>query len=220
MKMNAFRKMGQQMNRRSFCFWGIGAWILTACSGCSLSPVQPDFTRYFVLTSRPAPSVEPSIGARPAPWRIGLRSIEVPLFLRNKAILVRLSANEVRFIEEARWAESLDQGLARVLRENLESRPDVDRVVPVATISDEERDFDVLVRVLRCEGGHDGGVARFSASIEISSAAPNAGTRTREIFTTEVPGWDGNDYDQLAQKLSTAIAALADRIVALAAAEK
>ena len=127
---------------------------------------------------------------------------------------VRLTANEVAYVDEARWAETLEQGIGRVLRESLEGRPEIAHVAANAT---QEHDFDIAVRVLRCEGDREKGVARFSAAVEIYAAGPGGVRRGRDTFTTEVPGWDKQSYGQLAAKLSEAVDAFGDRIVALLA---
>ena len=186
-------------------------------AGCSLPQAQPDLTRYFVLTSRLARADDSAATPSEKRWRIGLRAVEVPAFLRNKAMLVRLNRNEVRFMEDARWAEPLDAAITRVLREDLDLHPHVSRVAMLTATSEQARDFDVMVHVLRCEGGRDGDVARFRVRLEILSPDANNQIRAGEVFSTEIPGWNGKDYGQLAQKLSEAVEALSERIVAIAA---
>lgn len=185
------------------------AWLLAA-TGCNLIPPStPDATRYYVLTTAAG---KPAAASPTAHWRVALRPIEVPSFLRGKAMEVRSAGNEIHFAEEARWAESLDAGLSRVLRENLDGRGEVAHVVSSAG---EEHDFEIAVRLLRCEGDRDAKVARFTAVVEIFPPGAGSERRVRDVFTMEVPGWDGS-YGQLALKLSEAVDGLADRIAALA----
>ena len=199
---------------------GLGCAVLgLLAGGCSLPQVQPDLARYFVLTGQPLRLAD-SAPAGSATSRIGLRAVEVPAFLRTKSMVVRVNRNEVRLVEDARWAEPLEAGIARALRENLDAHPGVSRVVLVTATSDQPRDFDVVIRVLRCEGGRDGDVARFAARIEILAPNTTNERRASDVFSTEVAGWNGNDYGQLAQKLSEAIAELADRVVKLADASQ
>ena len=124
---------------------------------------------------------------------------------------VRTAGNEIHYAEQALWAESLEAGLSRVLRESLEHRGEVAHVV---ASSGEDPDFDVLVRVLRCEGDRDAKVARFAAVVEVYAPRIGAELRAKETFTMEVPGWDGS-YGQLAAKLSAAVDDLSGRIVTL-----
>lgn len=190
----------------------VSATLLLGLAACSLPPAQPDPTRYYVLTplGRQAEGTA-TAGAR---WRVALRPVAMPNFLRGKTMAVRVGSNEVVYVDEARWAETLEAGIGRVLRESLESRPEI---AFVATSSGEDHDLDVAVRVLRCEGDREKGVARFTAAVEIYAAGPGGARRGRDIFTTEVPGWDRQNYGQLASKLSEAVDVFGDRIVALLA---
>lgn len=189
---------------------------LLAVAGCNLiPPAAPDATHYYVLTTTPP---KPAMVTFSGPhWSVALRSVEIPSFLRGKAMQVRSGGNEIHYAEEARWAESLEAGLGRVLRESLEGRGAVGHVV---TSLGEDHDFEIAVRVLRCEGDRDAKAARFTAVVEIYPPGAGAERRARDTFTMEVPNWDGS-YAQLATKLSEAVDGLADRIVTLLpAAEK
>ena len=101
--------------------------LLGLTAGCSVLPeVQPDLTRYYVLTP-----VAPAAEAAPAPERprrISLRVTDMPAFLRGQLMKVRVAENEVRFVDEARWAEPLESGLARVMRNNFDLRATEDAV--------------------------------------------------------------------------------------------
>lgn len=184
-------------------------WLL-AGTGCNVIPAsQPDVTRYYVLTTA---ATKPAMVSLAGPhWRVALRPVEVPSFLRGKAMQVRQAGNEIHYAEEARWAEALEAGLSRVLRESLEGRGEVAHVVSSAG---EEHDFEIAVRLLRCEGDREAKVARFTAVVEIYLPGAGSERRARDTFTMEVPGWDGS-YGQLALKLSEAVDGLADRIVTL-----
>lgn len=193
---------------------GVG---LFAVVGCSLPEAQPDLTRFYVLSS-PVPKTDAAASAAsasPAP-RIVLRPIVVPEFLRGKIMLVRLGENEVRFIDQARWAEPLEAGLTRVVRESLMRGSGVD----VLGRGGDEHDFDVAILLRRYEGALPAGAARLSAHIEIFSIGLEPKLVAQEDFTTEIPGWEGKDYGDLAKKLSEAADALARRIAALLAAAK
>ena len=192
---------------------GLLAVLAGAGAGCSLPAAQADPTRYYVLTAGEKPAAAPVISPH---WRVALRTVEMPNFLRGKAMQVRVAGNEISYADEARWAETLEAGIGRVLRESLEGRGEVARVV---TSMGEEHDYDLVVRVLRCEGDRTKGVARFTAAVEVYTAGPGGARRGRDTFTTEVPGWDGKDYGQLAAKLSEAVDAFGDRIVGLMATE-
>ena len=182
---------------------------------CSLPQAQPDLTRFYLLNEvQHKADVAEVVGEPP---RIVLRPVIVPDYLRGRIMQVRIGENELRFIDQARWAEPLESGLTRVLREDLSQRPA--RVRVVARASD-EHDFVVAVNLRRCEGLMPAGAARLAARIEVFSSGTEASLVAQEDFTFDVSGWDGADYGMLASKLSLAADALTERIVTLLPAKK
>ncbi len=190
----------------------VSALLAAVLAGCALPEAKPDLTRYYLLTSSTTNPPEETAGAR---WQLGLRPVEVAPFLKHRAMLLRRGTNEVRFVEEARWAEPLEAGVARVLRESLETRRDVARVANVTRSSEAARDYDVLVRIQRCEGVPERGLARFEAIVEIYTTDLDPVRVGREVVTAETGGWDANNYEDLARKLSAALEQVADRAIAL-----
>jgi hypothetical protein len=202
--------------RTSFALLAPAA-ALAVLSACSVIPeVTPDLTRYYVLTTPVAVEPAPAPEAKTVP-RIALRPVVVPEFLRGRIMQVRFGPNEVRFIDNARWAEPLESGLNRVLQENLGQRASAVRVV---TRSGEPHDFDVAVHIRQFEGVLPAGSAGVSARIEVYSTDVEPKLLAQESFNTLVPHWDGKDHGQLAQKLSEAAATLSDRIIATISAAK
>lgn len=192
----------------AFCF--SAAALVLFHGGCSVIPeASPDTTRYYVLTAG-AGSEAP--GPDSAPPRVSLRPVVVPDFLRGRIMQVRIGRNEVRFIDSARWAEPLESGLNRVLRDNLAQRATAVRIV---TRTGEQHDYDVAVHIRHFEGVLPKGAAGISARIEIYTTDLEPKLVAQDDFVTEVPNWDGKDHGQLANKLSEATAALSDRIIAL-----
>lgn len=191
---------------------GLLGILLVVFSGCSIVPeAQPDPTRFYVLTATaPATPAAPSAPASNVP-KVILRPVIVPEFLRGRVMQVRLAENEVRFVDVARWAEPLEAGLNRVLREDLLQRPDVH----VMTRGGDAHDFEVSIQLRRCEGVSAEGVARLSARIEVYSNDLESKLVAQDDFTTDVAGWDGKDFGQLAGKLSVAAATLSERIFTL-----
>jgi uncharacterized lipoprotein YmbA len=183
--------------------------LLTACS-IPLPTAQPDTTRYYLLSSA---AVRPGAKAETAskPSVLGVRNVEIPSYLRNKSFAIRSHANEVTFLDLVRWGEPLDQGIARVLVENLQALPNVARVSTQPFRADERRDFDLLVQVSACEGVADGTV-QVSATWRIAVPTAAANTVAEGRFTAAGLRWDGHDYGQLAAKLSEALAGLSHDI--------
>jgi hypothetical protein len=188
-----------------------------AAGGCKILPdATVDPTRYFVLDGPPA--TEPAVARIAGAHQLGLRSVELPGYLRNhKDMVVRTGANELRFEEFARWAEPLDSGLNRVLKERLLSMDTIGGVSTYPFSVDVRRDYDVAIRVLNCEGlsvGGKAGVARFAAAYDIIASGAGGQVVARRIFTAPDQPWDGRDFGSLAKLLSDEMARLAIDIAA------
>lgn len=177
-----------------------------AASSCSLPQAQPDLTRFYILTAS-AKTAAPVSGE---PAKIFLRSINVPEFLRGRIFVVRTGNNQVSFIDQARWAEPLEAGLHRVIAEDLAQNGL--RVVPRGS---EEHTFEIAVWIKSCEGIAGKGAARLAARIEIFKMGTEPTVVAQDHFVTEVAGWDGKDYSQLAEKLSEAVSEMSERTAKL-----
>jgi len=185
--------------------------LLTACS-LPLPQAQSDLTRYYLLTStdiRPATDTAPAV----KPWVVGMRAVDMPAYLQGKSFAIRSHTNEIMFLDFVLWGEPLDQGVARVLAENLRSLKNVARVSLPPFRADEQRDFEILVQVSACEGTADGDV-RFAATWRILAPGGSAGTVAEGNYAASGLRWDGRDHGQLAARLSEALAGLSRDIVA------
>lgn len=165
-------------------------------AACSLPEAQPDLTRYYVLTAQGG-AKRGGTEANAAEKKVYLKAVNLPEFLRGRLMLVRLGENEVKYVDTARWAEPLDAGLGRVLRESLAG-------VEVVTRSVDARDFDVVVHVRYCEGVVPAKVARLAARVEVFTAGMDSRRVAEDEFEIESPHWNGEDHGQLAAKLSDA----------------
>ena len=194
---------------RVLFFAGIG--LVSACS-IPLPSAQPDLTRYYLLTAAPA-QPEADAGAALKRWVVGVRAVDIAPYLQTKLFAVRSHGNEIVFLDSTRWGESLDLGIARVLADNLQALKNVARVTTPPFRADEQRDFEILLRVTACEGTADGEV-RFSARWRILAPTAAAGTVAEGAYSASGLRWDGHDHGQLAARLSEAIAALSRDIAA------
>ena len=199
--------------RRRLVGGAMAGVIALAWAGCALPEAQPDLTRYYVLTAD-GTGASASVATAGSGRKVFLKAVNVPEFLRGKVVQVRLAQNEVKYIDTARWAEPLDAGLARVLRESLDR---AEGGVEVVTRPMDARDFDIVVQVRRCEGVVPARVARLDARVEIFSAGLESRRIAEEEFAIEIPGWDGSDYGQLAAKLSEAAQSLGAKMGGLIA---
>lgn len=186
-----------------------GAALAALLAGCNVLPeARPENARYYVLEAKSATATPSAATPSAGAVTLGLRPIEIATYLRGKAIATRVAENEVRYAHDAFWAEPLDAGIARVLRENLAARA---TVLPYPFPAQLPRDYDLTVRVLNAEGGPNG--VRFVAVIELLRVGDKPELVARREFTAPAAAW-GSDYDRLARGLSDAVAALADEVFA------
>lgn len=185
---------------------------LATTVGCKIIPdPAPDPTRFFVLTG---PGLTAGVSTPSGTLRIGLRSVELAPYLQSRSLIVRNGSNEIAFEDYSRWAEPLNEGIARVLRARLTVTPEVERVYSHPFPFNRERDYDISVNVIRCEGARDSGgaVARFAAVFEISAASDGRVITRKTVMNPDIP-WDGQDYPALVAAWSEAVSGLADAII-------
>lgn len=194
-------------------------------SGCNIIPAPTaDSTRYYVLTG-PMGSTSGEAGAQPitGALRLGLKNVELAPYLKKGSLVVRTGDNEVSFPNDARWAEPLEQEILHTLRAQLLATPTVGRVFTQPFSFDEKRDYDLSVRILRCEGvlaGGGKGSVQFAATVEITRSGPAGEIVARKRFVAPESSWDGKDFAKLASELSVAVGALGQEVVATLPAAK
>lgn len=127
--------------KSGLCLSGIAftAAMSTLFTGCLLRPATVS-TRHFVLTPI---STNEAASAATKQLSVGVGFVKMPSYLLRNSLAVRNGANEIEYLEDARWAERLDQCFQRTLAANLS------RLLPSDSVylSDWARD-PVSVRVL------------------------------------------------------------------------
>lgn len=163
---------------------GAGLGLL-ALFGCSLPQPQVDRTRHFTLGEPAGAVVADGVRVRP---------VLLAGHLRNRALAVRVGPNEVIYLEEARWAEPLDEAITQLLRARLGG------VAGGAVVS---------VQVQRCEVDRAAGNAvLIAASYSISvKGVERVGT-----FTAAPRTWDGKNPSGLVGLLREGLGELAEAI--------
>ncbi len=182
-------------------------------AGCHILPApQADAARFYALTAKVIPDQDRLVQAPPSrTLRLGLARVELPTYLQNRAMVIR-TGSEIRYEQNHRWAEPLDEGIARILRDALRAARRVAAVRAAPFSIDEPRDYDVTVRVSRCEGVRDAAgraAGQFAFTLEVTRAdAAHTPVLRKEIPATNVP-WDGSDFSALAAALGDAFAEVA-----------
>jgi uncharacterized lipoprotein YmbA len=164
--------------------------------GCSILPEpQADPTRYFTLSGAAA--------GVPAADALMVRPVRLAGHLRNRNMAVRVSENEVVYLDEVRWAEPLDEAITQVLR---------NRLRPVGGGG------AVVVQIQRCElVRSDGNTVQLSATYALAPAG--GGDGQPGTFTATPRAWTGGDHGALVGLIQAAVNELADAIAAAAAAK-
>jgi uncharacterized lipoprotein YmbA len=183
-----------------------------ALSGCSLGlpQAQNDPTKFYILSA----TTSAATPAAPGAPVLRLRPVEIASYLRARPLIVRRGQNEVDFRDFARWGEPLEQGIARVLREELLASG-VARAVDSGGLRPAEAGdakLELSVRILACEGTADGGV-NFHAVWDLSpiDRSAEAGAVHGDYRPSDLK-WTPRDNASLAAALSRAVGGLASEI--------
>jgi uncharacterized lipoprotein YmbA len=187
-----------QKTRRSLL---LGMVVLCAClAGCA----RTQATRYYTL-SPVAPGSSERAG--PSSLSLGVGPVILPEYLDRPQMMTVAGANEVAFAEFHRWADPLDEMLARVLKEDLAALLATENVAPYPWPAEFEPDVVVEVEVLELAGQPDGGVT-LEARWLVRAAGGRGRVRRTQI---EMPA-EAGDYAALAAAASRAVAALSREI--------
>ncbi|SDR82832.1 ABC-type transport auxiliary lipoprotein family protein [Opitutus sp. GAS368] len=165
-------------------------WLLAACN---LPAPQADTVRYFTLSGPVAAAAD---GAT-------VRPVQLAGHLRNRAMAVRISANEIVYNEDVRWAEALDDAVTQLLR---------------ARVGAAGAGSIITVQIQRCELVRaEGNSVQLAATWTIFTPATDGGGGARHgSFTASPRTWDGKDYGTLVGQIRDAVNELGDALAAAA----
>jgi uncharacterized lipoprotein YmbA len=85
--------------------------------GCLVTPVK-DTSKFYTLGLHSLPGESPQKGCeilQELPIKIDFQVTSLPSYLRKSQLMIQLSEHEVQFDEFHRWAEPLEEGLARMI---------------------------------------------------------------------------------------------------------
>ena len=170
-------------------------FLLFSCiviGGCNVLPQpQTEAVRHFTLAG-PTTVAGVSDGTVVQP-------VQVAGHLRNRSMAIRVGENEVIYLEDVVWAESLADGITQTLR---------DRLSPISSAA------VVSVQVQRCEVDRSSGNSvQLVATYAITTGGTSYPTEKRGLFKATPRTWDGKSYTALVTLLREAVGELADRLV-------
>ncbi len=163
--------------------------VLGLLASCSLPAPQADTVRHFTLSGAAAGAAVPDA--------VVVRPVRLAGHLRNRAMAVRVSENEIVYLDDVRWAEPLDEAITQVLRNRL-------RQLGGAAV--------VTVQIQRCElVRYENNSVQLAATYAVT---PSGGEARPGAFTATARKWDGRDYGALVGLLHESVAELAEAIAA------
>ena len=188
----------------------VGALAVLGSTSCNILPAPTeDLTKFYVLST-----LTPTTDIATSGVSVGIKQVSVAGYLSHHDIVVRSGDNEIDFKDQARWAEPVDTGVARVVRSRLIASPGITHAYLPPLPLEGQRDYDVLIDVIRCEGvkSSTGFVASFAAVIEIHKSGSTDDIGVRKVFQAEDKTWDGHDYGKLVGLLSEDVEALGSAV--------
>ncbi len=179
----------------------VGVLVLVL-SGCASTPP----TRFFILS--PIAGSE-RIGARMGErcFAIGIGPVKIPEYLNQLEIVTRITQNEIRVDEFAKWAEPLENNISRALAENLSSLLCLRSIVIFPLWGQTPIDYWIDVHVIQMDGllGEN---AFLDVSWSIADGADRRKTPLVSKQSTYKEPTGGGDYGSFVSAQSRNLASL------------
>jgi len=174
-------------------------------AGCTLLAPAADPSRFFVLTALSTASADGSSLA------LGVGPVRVATYLAVSEIQVRTSATELSRSAVDRWAEPLEEGITRVLAQNLSAELGTRDVVLFPWYAEQSPSHQVQLSVRRFELEPDGSGV-LEARYEVTALGSRGGHVIRDVELRQAS--TGSDVAASIAALSESLAELARRIAA------
>ena len=193
--------MKRQCHLRAFGCVLLGLLFLT---GCATKEPLPNF---FVLTGSGTRPIRTQSSGRTV---VLVRRVEVPAYLAKTTLVTMKGGIEVQYAVTERWAEPLDQGLARAVAENLTRNPRIRAYGFSPGAPPADHSYDVWIRIERFEGNDNGEVVlRAHWSVSSTGSSTPIASRTVDLRRS---GWQPRDYPGLVRLLSDEVAEMSRQI--------
>ena len=188
------------MNRPSFRLI-LGLWMIVLL-GCASTPP----TRFFVLGSvSGSEKMMSRMGERC--FAIGIGPVKIPEYLNQPEIVTRITQNEIRVDEFARWAEPLEDNISRALAEKLLSLLCLRSIVIFPWRGGTPVDYRIDVHVIQMDG-----MLGESASLDVAWSIADGSDRRKPPLVTKRSTYKeptgGRDYVAFVSAQSRNLASL------------
>lgn len=177
----------------------LGLLLATAVSlgGCFRSTVPDQF--YMMRAVEGSAQAPPSADGP----LVGLGPIRIPDYLDRPQIVTAASGQEYRLSEDHRWAERLDENIARVSAQNLARYIPSDRIIPHPWPREPKPDIQVAINIQEMHVDAEGQV-RMSALWTLRHGPAPAESRR---FSCRLPA-SATDYARMVEVESQCLARL------------
>jgi uncharacterized lipoprotein YmbA len=186
-------------------------------AGCAVT----DATKFYTLGQPAAASVESSASAsialtppggadRTSTVSIGVGPVTMPGYLRRSQIVTRSGVDQVDVAMFHRWAEPLEDGIARVLAEEIGARVPTDRIVmfPWRGAVARSIGYQVVVAVTRFDGQSGGDITLDTRWRIVGKDGEDLAFRRSTMRETAT----GPGYEPLIAAMTRAVGALGQEI--------
>jgi uncharacterized protein len=191
---------------KRFCIFRTFAAALISLFLISCAAVEP-LPKFFLLSNASAGKI-PS--RQSGGTGVFVRRVDVPAYLAKGRLVTMMGGIQVDYATTARWAEPLDQGVARAVAEDLSRNSRIRAYGFSPAAPPAEHQYDVWIRLERFEGSDNGEVilrAHWAVSTADSSA-PIAG----QTVDIRRHGWKPGDYPGLVRLLNEEVAEMSREI--------
>lgn len=186
----------------------VGLFLFFAIYACSCGTTPK--SHFYLLDSLDYPQKDerPPHADDRRPY-VGIKEIRVSEYLNQSKILIRKNNSELHYAELHRWAEPLENGIARVLAANISILLNTGQVSVYPWRSSETPDWEVRITVSRLDTGRNL-VLNLVAHWSITSSFNNEDSISKTSrITVDIKNFD---YDQIVLAHSSAIAELSREI--------
>ena len=126
--------------------------VMVLLAGCGSFDPKPDPSRFFTLSPLLQPELEGAKTSRTVSGiSFGVGPVTLPGYLDREEIVIRMAQNRLRLLEYDRWAEPLDENIARVISQNIAHFVRAERIHAYPWPADRRPVYQIEIDVLRFE---------------------------------------------------------------------
>lgn len=188
--------------RINFIFLIASFVLIVSIYGCGTSA-----SNFFILT--PDNDYKPTNTSAESHISIGIGDVELPDYLRKPQIATYSKNNEITFDEYNRWAEPLDENIARILIENLSAMIPTDNIYLFMWPKEDPNIFQISISIDRFGLLSD-------STVVLNTRWSISGSNKKSLLLTEKSEYQEKvvslDYGHISSIMSNLIAKLSEDV--------